>query len=77
MRRWINEGDYNSTFFHKTMNLRFISNRIVALESSEIWIEEVEEVKHIANFYLEYVFQEPKGNKHLLEGVSFNQLSSE
>ncbi|KAL6576971.1 isoform X1 [Orobanche minor] len=46
--KWVVEGDKNTSYFHRCINVRLKSNEIVELMINDRWSEDVEEVKNAA-----------------------------
>jgi hypothetical protein len=52
-KKWVQEGDSNSKYFHESIKSRRRRNQLVALKDDEHWVQGVEEVKgFVKNIFL-------------------------
>lgn len=78
MINWIQNGDYNSKFYHAYVNARRIFNLIKGLEHEGRWVKESIEVKDITRNFFSSKFSSSKeilGNIGL-ENIPFKCLSN-
>lgn len=76
---WIQNGDYNSKFYHAYVNARRIFNLIKGLEHEGRWVKESIEVKDITRNFFSSKFSSSKeilGNIGL-ENIPFKCLSND
>ena len=73
--RWIKEGDANSKFFHKCINLRKQRNSIKVLKENDGWATSPFEVRRkVVNYFTNH-FAEDRWERPRLDGVAFKRLT--
>src|SRR3954468_18216287 len=73
--KWLNEGDSNSSFFHKVVRERRRRNHIGPLNTNEGWVEKVEDVREEVTKHFSNKFKEAEVDRMLLGGVSFKSIT--
>jgi hypothetical protein len=76
-KKWVQEGDSNSKYFHESIKSRRRRNQLVALKDGEAWIQGVVEVKGFVKNYFEHNFSERWEHRPNLNGLQFQTLSAE
>ncbi|XP_058766319.1 uncharacterized protein LOC131639895 [Vicia villosa] len=74
---WLNDGDSNSRFFHRSLKERRRRNHISSIVSNSGIVNSVKEVKEEVKKHFEGKFVENCVNIPILEGMEFNNLSME
>jgi hypothetical protein len=77
--RWLKEGDSNSRYFHNCIKARNRRNRLVALKTTNGWVEGPTQVRaavvdFFRNHFTSHEWQRPK---YTLDGIDFPSLSQE
>ena len=72
--KWIKEGDSNTTYFHKAINVRRNYNALQGLFIDGNWVQQPDRIKNEAfNFFL-HRFSEDKSFRPTLDGVFFHSI---
>ena len=74
--RWIKEGDNNTSYFHRVINLRRRRNALRGLQIGDTWVENPNIIKAETLHHFQNRFNEPHLSKPNLDGVSFKILTS-
>jgi hypothetical protein len=74
-KKWVQEGDSNSRYFHESIKFRRRRNQLAALQEGEQWIQGVDEVKGFVKNFFELNFCERWKIRPNLNGIQFQSLS--
>ncbi|XP_058742324.1 uncharacterized protein LOC131614788 [Vicia villosa] len=75
--KWLNDGDFNSKYFHRVMKETTRRNHICSITTSSSIIDKVEEVKEEVRCHFDRKFKEDNISIPVLDNVLINYLSSE
>lgn len=73
---WVVGGEKNSRCFHNSLNEIYKINMIMALDTSQGRIEEVDDIKMEASSFFKKIFVERNYSRPKLDGVHFDMLMS-
>ncbi|XP_028223612.1 uncharacterized protein LOC114405169 [Glycine soja] len=74
--RRIKEGDSNTSYFHRVINLRRKRNALRGLQIGDTWVENPNIIKAETFHHFQNRFNEPHLTRPNLDGVSFKSLTS-
>ncbi|KAL5191867.1 Transposon TX1 uncharacterized protein [Glycine soja] len=74
--RWIKEGDSNTSYFHRVINLRRRRNALRGLQIGDTWVENPNIIKAETLHHFQNRFNEPHLSRPNLDGISFKSLPS-
>ncbi|XP_014629706.1 uncharacterized protein [Glycine max] len=73
--RRIKEGDSNTSYFHRVINLRRKRNALRGLQIGDTWVENPNIIKAETFHHFQNRFNEPHLTRPNLDGVSFKSLT--
>lgn len=74
-KKWVKEGDANTSFLHGAVERRGRMNGIKGLRIDGRWLEEVEEVKSGILRYFENHFKEKENGSFRMHGLEGERLN--
>lgn len=75
--KWLQEGDINSSFFHRVVNYRRKRNEISGLSFQDGWTEDVIEIKSGVREHFQNQFRRQRGHIPVLAPDLFSKKVSE
>ncbi|XP_058759068.1 uncharacterized protein LOC131632312 [Vicia villosa] len=73
---WLNEGDTNTNFFHRSVKERRKRNSLVGIESPLGRVETVEGMKGEVRRFFEAKYKESPLRRPVLDGIEFNYITT-
>ncbi|XP_028201026.1 uncharacterized protein LOC114385181 [Glycine soja] len=73
--RWLKEGDYNTSYFHKIINFRRAYNAIPGILIDGEWVQQPNTVKNVAANFFHNRFTKQNHSRPTLNRVQFNSIS--
>ncbi|WJX28141.1 hypothetical protein P8452_16895 [Trifolium repens] len=73
--KWLKEGDANSKYFHMSINYRVQRNRMVALRTTDGWVEGSSQVRDAVVSFFRNHFDNVEWSRPSLGGIVFPRLA--
>ncbi|KAF1877966.1 hypothetical protein Lal_00049360, partial [Lupinus albus] len=71
---WIKDGDSNSKYFHRLVNVRRRNNNIHGFQINGIWIEDVKGIKNGVLTHFQTLFSHYNLSRPIIGGVPFRKI---